>query len=113
MKIMLTGRIGFIGQRLCPELLTAGHTLTVYSRYPDKVNAILGDHFDVIINLVDASIFVNDGRTNANKPFYITALILHKIWHFITRVQSKPKVFLSGSAIGFYGNQGDTILDET
>ena len=93
MKIMLTGRIGFIGQRLCPELLTAGHTLTVYSRYPDKVNAILGDHFDAIINLAGALIFVNDGRTNVNKPFYITALILHKIWCTLLRVHSSKLKF--------------------
>ena len=28
-------------------------------------------------------------------------------------MRRRPEVFLSGSAIGFYGNQGDTILDET
>ena len=88
MKIMLTGRIGFIGQRLCPELLAAGHTLTVYSRYPDKVNAILGDHFDVIINLTGAPFFVNDGRTNTNKLFFIAALILHKTWCTLLLVHS-------------------------
>ena len=32
---------------------------------------------------------------------------------FIARAKIKPEVFLSGSAIGFYGNQGDTVLDET
>ena len=72
MKILITGGTGFIGQTLCPALLAAGHTLTVYSRYPDKVNATLGnqvtplkslkalsesDHFDAIINLAGAPIF--------------------------------------------------------
>ena len=33
--------------------------------------------------------------------------------YFITRAQFKTEVFLSGSAIGFYGNQSDTIFDET
>lgn len=72
MKILITGGTGFIGQTLCPALLAAGHTLIVYSRSPEKVQAILGDqvtplgsletlshsdHFDAIINLAGAPIF--------------------------------------------------------
>ena len=36
-----------------------------------------------------------------------------KIIEFIARTQHRPKLFISGSAIGWYGTQGDTPLDET
>lgn len=129
MKIMITGGTGFIGQALCPALLAAGHTLTVYSRYPDKVNSILGDqvtplgslkalsesdHFDAIINLAGAPIF-GKRWTDERKQVLLHSRIdiTQDLVEFIARAQTKPEVFLSGSAIGFYGNQGDTILDET
>lgn len=129
MKILMTGGTGFIGQTLCPALLAVGHTLTVYSRYPDKVNTILGDqvmplnslrtlsetdHFDAIINLAGAPIF-GKRWTDERKQVLLHSRIdiTQDLVQFIARAHTKPEVFLSGSAIGFYGNQGDTILDET
>ena len=129
MKILITGGTGFIGQTLCPALLAAGHTLTVYSRYPDKVNAILGDqvtplnslktlsesdHFDAIINFAGAPIF-GKRWTDKRKQALLSSRIdiTQDLVQFIARTHTKPEVFLSGSAIGFYGNQGDTILVET
>ncbi len=129
MRILITGGTGFIGQTLCPALLAAGHTLTVYSRYPDKVNATLGvqvkpldslktlsesDHFDVIINLAGAPIFGKRWSDERKQVLLHSRIdITQDLVKFIARAQTKPEVFLSGSAIGFYGNQGDTILDET
>lgn len=129
MKILITGGTGFIGQTLCPALLAAGHTLTVYSRHSDKVTAILGDrvaplnslktlsesdYFEAIINLAGAPIF-GKRWTDERKLVLLHSRIdiTQDLVKFIARAQTKPEVFLSGSAIGFYGNQGDTILDET
>jgi uncharacterized protein len=128
MKILITGGTGFIGQTLCPALLAAGHTLTVYSRHSDKVTAILGDrvaplnslktlsesdYFEAIINLAGAPIF-GKRWTDERKLVLLHSRIdiTQDLVKFIARAQIKPEVFLSGSAIGFYGNQGDTILDE-
>ncbi len=72
------------------------------------------DHFDAIINLAGAPIF---GKcwTDERKQILLHSRIdtTQDLVQFIARAQSKPEVFLSGSAIGFYGNQGDTILDES
>lgn len=129
MKILITGGTGFIGQTLCPTLLAAGHTLTVYSRYPDKVNTILGnqvtplgsfntlsksDHFDAIVNLAGAPIFGKRWSDERKQVLLHSRIdITQDLVQFIACAHTKPEVFLSGSAIGFYGNQGDTILDET
>ncbi len=129
MKILITGGTGFIGHTLCPTLLTAGHSLTVLSRAPDKVVKIFGDqvipinslqalpnseYFDAIINLAGAPIF--GGRwTDKRKQILLHSRIdiTQSLIEFIARAEKKPKVLLSGSAIGFYGDQGDKIVDET
>ncbi len=128
MKILITGGTGFIGQSLCPALLAAGHTLTVLSRKPEKVTTLFGnqvtpinslqeladsDHFDAIINLAGAPIF--GGRwTPQRKQILLHSRIdiTHALIEFIARAQTKPEVFLSGSAVGFYGDQGDKSVDE-
>ncbi|CAG9933809.1 TIGR01777 family oxidoreductase [Candidatus Nitrotoga arctica] len=129
MKILITGGTGLIGQTLCPALLAAGHTLRVYSRHPDKVNTILGDqvtplnslktlsesdYFEAIINLAGAPIFGKRWTDERKRVLLHSRIdVTQDLVKFIARAQSKPEVFLSGSAIGFYGNQGHTILDET
>ena len=129
MKILVTGGTGFIGQSLCPALLSKGHSITVLSRYPNKVSSILGDqieqlnsitllsdddHFDAIFNFAGAPIF--DRRwTDERKQVLIKSRIniTQQLVEFIARAKTKPSVLLSGSAIGFYGDQGDSPLDES
>ncbi|SEQ91469.1 hypothetical protein SAMN05421690_1003119 [Nitrosomonas sp. Nm51] len=129
MNILITGGTGFIGQSLCPALLSEGHTISVYSRYPNKVASIFGnrieqvgslrnltedDHFDAIVNFAGAPIFAgrwSEERKQVllNSRLNTTRLLID----FIAKAKTKPAVLLSGSAIGFYGDQGDTLLDES
>jgi len=128
-NILITGGTGFIGRTLCPALLSTGHSITVYSRCRAKVVSILGnqakpldslsdlsadDHFDAIINFAGAPIF--DRRwTDERKRELMHSRIgtTQQLLEYIVRAKTKPSVFLSGSAIGFYGNQGDTVIDES
>lgn len=129
MKILITGGTGFIGQSLCPALHSAGHSITILSRYPNKVSSIFGDqiqqlnsvkyladdaHFDAIINFAGAPIFASRW-TDKRKQILLESRvdITCQLIEFIERTATKPAVFLSGSAIGFYGDQGDTLLDES
>lgn len=128
MKILITGGTGFIGQTLCPTLLAAGHSLTVLSRTPDKVTKIFAnqvtpigslqtladsDYFDAIINLAGAPIFGGRWSEKRKQILRHSRLdITQGLVDYIARAEKKPAVFLSGSAIGFYGDQGDTVVDE-
>jgi len=128
MNILITGGTGFIGTSLCAVLLHRGHHLTVYSRHPEQVAELCGkpvlavrllddltteDQFDAIINLAGEGIA--DARwTAARKKQLLDSRIAttEQLVDFIERVRNKPKVLISGSAVGFYGNQADTVLDE-
>lgn len=129
MKILITGGTGFIGQSLSPALLAAGHSITILSRYPNKVPSIFGDqiqqlnslqhlaetdHFDAIINFAGAPIFAKKW-SDERKQVLLGSRVntTQKLVEYIEKSTTKPKVMLSGSAIGFYGDQGDTIVDES
>ncbi|MCB1985091.1 MAG: TIGR01777 family protein [Burkholderiales bacterium] len=129
MNILITGGTGFIGQSLCPALLSKGHSLTVLSRYPNKVYSVFGDqieqitsisllsesdHFDAIYNFAGAPIFAQRWTDERKQVLLKSRIyITQQLVEFIARANTKPSVLLSGSAIGFYGDQGDTVLDET
>ena len=128
MKILITGGTGFIGTKLCEYLQGRGHHLTVLSRRPEKVPEICGekvkaitsiddlppdDHYEAIINLAGEGIA--DARwSRTRKQILLDSRIktTEKLLNFIERSKIKPDVMVSGSAVGFYGNQGDVVLDE-
>ncbi len=128
MNILITGGTGFIGRIVCQKLAGQGHDLTVLSRNPSRVKSFCGPNisainslteltaerkFDAIINLAGEPIA--DARwTPARKKILRESRIgvTNELIEFISRTQIKPEVLVSGSAIGYYGNQGDVSLNE-
>ena len=124
MNILITGGTGLIGTRLCQQLHQLGHTLTVLSRKPETVptfcKAIRSldewqstQHFDAVINLAGESI-VDKAWTEARKKVLWESRVglTQSLVRCIEAADEKPRVFISGSAIGYYGNTGDKTLDE-
>lgn len=127
-NILITGGTGFIGRRLCQLFRQEGYAVTVLSRRPEKVKKLCGNfvsalaslddvesdlEFEAIINLAGAP--VADGRwTNERKELLVTSRseTTKKIADYIERAAKKPKRLISGSAVGYYGDGGDRILDE-
>lgn len=128
-RILITGGTGFIGEVLCPRLNALGYSLTVLSRQSEadvrsicgRVEAVsdlnlLRDHpgFDAIINLAGEGIAakrwssqrkqaLRDSRVDLTRQLVAVA----KTW------QSPPDVLVSGSAVGFYGNQEQALVTES
>jgi uncharacterized protein len=129
MKILITGGTGLIGQQLCKVLLASGHELTVLSRNPASVAAKCGagvhamsalnewNHgtmFDAVINLAGAPIVDERWSERRKQILWQSRVSLtEKLVSHIAAAENKPKVLLSGSAVGYYGNRGDSILEET
>jgi len=128
MKILITGGTGFIGSALTRSLTEQGYEVTVLSRNPDSVEKICGpgikalnnlnqlkpeDTFQAIINLAGAPIF--DARwSDARKQIIRDSRIglTKRLVASMARMAVKPELLISGSAIGYYGDQGDTVLTE-
>jgi uncharacterized protein len=69
---------------------------------------------DVVVHLSGASI--SDGRwTPARRAVLRSSRVdsTRVLVNSLARLQRKPRVFLSASAVGYYGNRGDEILTET
>ncbi len=128
MHIFVTGGTGFIGRHLCRRLLGHNHTLTVLSRQPDeRVVRICGDvgvihslddltpehHFDAVVNLAGEPIIGPRWTQRRKKALWDSRVTLtEKLVSWIGRAEVKPRVLISGSAVGYYGDQGDRLLDE-
>jgi len=126
MNILITGGTGFIGSALCSRLLEDQHHLVVLSRHPEKIKSpVQGigslDHltddivFDAVINLAGEPIV--DKRWSDRQKQRILSSRMDTTKALITyfaRIDRKPDVFISGSAIGYYGiGKTNEPIDET
>ena len=129
MQILITGGTGLIGRQLCKALLAEGHELTVLSRNPASVPVKCGaavhalasltqwqpwQTFDAVINLAGEPII--DKRWTAQRKQILwdsRVTLTEELVRRIAAAEHKPAVLLSGSAVGYYGNGGDRMLDET
>lgn len=124
MRILVSGGTGFIGQALCPTLIGDGHDVVVWSRQPNakvaegataiqRLDELTGPNPDAIINLAGASIA--DGRwTEARKRLLVDSRVdtTRKLVEWMQGMGSPPKALISASAVGYYGEQGDRIINE-
>ncbi len=127
MKVLVTGASGLIGSALTPRLTAAGHTVITAVRRPstsptvlswDPIAGTIDSHklegVDAIIHLAGAGI--GDKRwTPEYKQEILDSRVkgTRLIAEAIASMNTRPSVFLSGSAIGIYGSRGDEVLDET
>jgi hypothetical protein len=128
MRILITGGTGLIGRRLCRALLAEGYELTVFSRNPASVPVKCGAGiqalgsftewrpdmtFDAVINLAGEPIV--DKRWTAQRKQILwdsRVTLTEELVRRIAAAEHRPSVLLSGSAVGYYGNGGDLMLDE-
>lgn len=133
MRVFVTGATGLIGQRLIPRLLERGDTVLPLSRKPmfpgafgpGSCEPVVGDPTkpgpwlgliatcDAVVHLAGEPILgkrwnddvlkeLLDSRVNS------TALIAETLAKNPRRPDGSPKVFVSGSAVGYYGaDSGD------
>lgn len=128
MKVLITGGTGFIGSALARSLAEQGFEVTVLSRSPGSVEKICGqgiyalgnldqlgpeNTYQVIINLAGAPVLGprwSDARKQVIRESRIG--LTEQLIACIARMTVKPDLLISGSAIGYYGNQGDIVLTE-
>lgn len=126
MHVLITGGTGFIGRELAGGLLRDGHAVTVLTReitsagnrIPAGAKAIRdlsrAGPVDAVVNLAGANL--GAARWNpVTKMGFRTSRIdtTRRLIDWLRKLPVKPKVLVSGSAIGWYGPRGDELLTET
>jgi uncharacterized protein (TIGR01777 family) len=131
-KVLVTGASGFIGSALCDSLLVRGDTVVGLTRDPKQARrtnpsvswhpwepilerppAAAFEHVDGVIHLLGEKI--NQRWTDEAKQRIMDSRRIgtHNLVGTISGLERKPKVLISQSAIGYYGDRGEAIVDES
>jgi len=135
MNLLVTGGTGFIGAALCRALTQQGHKLVVVTRSPLAHAAVPGLRYlpwddpaahppltwqqlisevDGVIHLAGESLAA--GRWTPARKQAIQESRVQTTRRLVDAMAARPKrpaIFLSASAVGYYGPRGDESLDET
>ncbi len=128
MNILLSGSSGLVGSALKIRLQSGGHSLRCLRRGPDRpgssdvlwnpengaLDAQALSGVDAVVHLAGESI-AGGLWTEAKKKKILDSRIrsTQLLVSRIIEASYRPKVFICASAIGYYGNRGEEILDES
>jgi uncharacterized protein (TIGR01777 family) len=124
MKIMITGASGLVGNALVQHLASGGHDIFSLQRNREQSGPFWkfdqlqeGSEpraIDAVVHLAGENIAT--GRwTQSKKDKILTSRVegTRQLAEFCAGLETRPRVFFSASAIGYYGNRGDETVDES
>jgi hypothetical protein len=133
-NIIIAGATGFIGRRLTSRLAENGYSIIVLSRNPEKYQKYFNgnvqflkwdglnlDHWPprlkevkAVINLAGENIGAGLWTRKRKQKLLSSRLrTTHALVAAIQKLPVKPAKFIQMSAIGYYGNSGEVLLDES
>ena len=131
MKVFIVGGTGFVGRATVAYLQGEGHSIVAWVRDCKRARNLMGgevlmienpseqslltelEDSDVVINLSGESLA--SGRwTDRKKEIFMDSRVgvTSVLARVINECKSPPKVLISASAVGYYGDKGITELDE-
>lgn len=113
MRVLVTGASGLIGSALIEELTLQGHTTVAWKR-GNPVTPEEMETYDAVVNLAGAT----TGKLPWTKKYKVELVesrlnTTQMLVDAINACRKPPKVFISGSASGFYGDTGTKLARET
>lgn len=132
-RIIITGATGLIGKKLSEKLSLAGNQIVIFSRDAAKAKTILKKNYeyvdwdynhpekwidkisesDAVIHLAGINLFAKRWNEKFKKEIIISRRDTTKaLTNAIKKSSRKPKVFISASGVGYYGDGGNNILSE-
>jgi uncharacterized protein (TIGR01777 family) len=127
MRILVSGSHGLVGKALIHSLTAGGHDIVRLVRgrpagaaevewHPNhgRLDAAALEGLDAVVHLAGESIASgrwSDEKKRAIRDSRVKGTTL--LSDALARLSRPPSVFVSASAIGYYGNRGDELLTET
>ena len=132
MKVLVTGASGLIGSALCDALLARGDTVIGLSRDPQRARSTnpsvvwhaweptlerpphaAFENVDGVVNLEGEKINQRWTEEAKRRIMESRRTGTHNLIAAIAGLEKKPGVLVNQSAIGFYGDRGDAMVDES
>lgn len=132
MNVFITGGTGFVGRALVLRLRRDGHTVTVLTRNVNRASSLLGKEAEfldsnsgdeaisealarstAVVNLAGEPL-VGGRWTEEKKQRFRKSRVgfTNDLVGHLSAISERPTVLVSASAVGYYGNRGDAILEE-
>jgi len=120
MRLGITGASGFIGRRTAELAAARGWEVVDFSRHPQDGRTrrfVPGepadvDGLDAVLHLAGEPILGRWTPDNRRRIMDSRVLGTRSVVEGIARAARPPRVLVSGSAVGFYGDTGDREVDE-
>ena len=128
MKILISGASGLIGTHLIPTLRAKGHEIyRLVRKTPRGADEIQWDsktgfseaeaaklaNFDAVVHLAGDNIASENWSPEKKRVIRESRVTGTRVLvDALRKTQNPPKIFVSASATGFYGNRGDEDLTE-
>ena len=132
MKVLVTGASGFIGSALCDALLARGDSVVGLTRDPQKARgtnpgvvwhawqptlerppAEAFEGVDGVVNLLGERIDQRWSEEAKRRIMESRRTGTHNLVGTIAGLKRKPRVLVNQAAIGFYGDRGEAMVDES
>lgn len=132
MKVLVTGATGLIGSALCDSLLSRGDQVVGLTRDParargkrpgvewhrwdptlERPDAAVFEGVEGVVNLVGEKIDQRWTDEAKRKIMDSRRIGTHNLVQAIAGLERRPTVLVNQSAVGYYGNRGDDLIDET
>ena len=120
MKIGITGFSGFIGSRVAELCRAGGHEVVGFSRRSGAGTRLFDreklpdlSDLDAVVNLAGESIMGLWTRNKKRAILESRILGTRQLVRAMAAGGQKPRVLVNASAIGFYGDTGERLVDET
>jgi uncharacterized protein (TIGR01777 family) len=124
LRVAVTGASGLIGSALVPFLTTGGHAVmrmvrgragegeAAWNYEHGRIDAAKLEGLDAVVHLAGENIAVRWTEQRRRRILDSRAIGTRFVAETLARLRRPPRVLVSASAIGIYGNRGDEVLTE-
>src|SRR5262245_59272694 len=125
MQVVIAGASGFLGSHLSEALAGRGHDVTPLVRRPaqagesewdphtGRIDQDVIDAADLVVNLAGTPTAGNPHSSKWARGMRESRVNTTRVLAEAIAAAPTPPAFLAGNAIGFYGDHGDEVVDET